>query len=432
MANLPARLFRQEVIEHNKNVWLGKITLISRIPTWLVVFISVSLLVAFLLFLIFGSFIRRVNVSGEAIIYPHPVEVFTSYPGVVEKRFIEVGSQVKKGQKLYQIDMPRVTNSGNVSIKNIAAITQQIAKSDEVIKKLTESRQETINNLGQQLDYYQKAYQQSRSVLADSLSATREMKKALAEYNQYIKSGLITKDQLNNQRYMYQQQQSVYNSLYSQNTSNSLQIINIQSEIAIRTAEFDNQISQSESQRENLRREYSDAEAKESFFITSPMDGKVESVVVTEGQMVNAGDTMVQISREDRQGLYLVFWLPNDAVPFVSRGEPVNIRYDAFPFEKFGQFPADIVSVSSIPASMNELSHYKNSPINSDRTHIASYYKTIVKLERKSLSYAGSELNISSGMKAQATFFLEKRPLYQWMLSPLYKMNQSITGPLSE
>lgn len=432
MANVPARLFRQEVIEHNKNVWLGKITLISRIPARLVAFISLSLLVVLLLFLIFGSFIRRVNVSGEAIIYPHPVEVFTAYPGIVEKRFIEVGSQVKKGQKLYQIDMSRVTHSGNISLKNVEAINKQIAKNDEVIKTLTKSKQETINNLNQQLDYYQKAHQQSRSVLADSLSATGEMKRTLSEYKQYIKAGLITKDQLNNQRYMYQQQQSVYNSLYSQNTSNSLQIINIQSEIAIKSAEFDNQISQSESQRESLRREYSDAEAKDSFFITSPMDGKIESVVVTEGQMVNAGDTMVQISREDSQALYLVFWLPNDAVPFVSRGEQVNIRYDAFPFEKFGQFPADIISVSSIPASMNELSHYKNSPINSDRTHIASYYKTIVKLDRKSLSYAGHELNISSGMKAQATFFLERRPLYQWMLSPLYKMNKSIAGPLSE
>ncbi|WP_159564344.1 HlyD family secretion protein [Budvicia diplopodorum] len=432
MTNAPVRLFRQEVIDHNKNVWLGKITLISRIPAWVIALFSLFVLVAFLLFLIFGSFIRRVNVAGEAIIYPHPVEVFAAYPGIVEKSFIEVGSRVNKGQKLYQIDMSRVTSSGNASQKDVETISQQLAKNQDVINKLTASKQETITNLKHQLDYYQKAYQQSRSVLADSLLATSDMEKTLSEYSRYIKSGLITKDQLNNQRYMYQQQQSVYNNLYAQNTGNALQLINIQSEIAVKSAEFDNQISQSESQRESLKREYSDAEVKGGLVITSPMEGKIESMVVTEGQMVNTGDTMVQIAREQSRAAYLVFWLPNDALPFVRPGEPVNVRYDAFPFEKFGQFPAEVVSVSSIPASVHELNSYKNSPLNSDRTHIASYYKTIVKLDRETLSYADGELNVSSGMKAQATFFLESRPLYQWMLSPLYKINHSMTGPLSE
>jgi membrane fusion protein len=40
-------------------------------------------------------------------------------------------------------------------------------------------------------------------------------------------------------------------------------------------------------------------------------------------------------------------------------------------------------------------------------------------------------LVIASGMQAQLSLFLEKRPLYQWMLSPYYSLKNSITGPVS-
>jgi membrane fusion protein len=33
---------------------------------------------------------------------------------------------------------------------------------------------------------------------------------------------------------------------------------------------------------------------------------------------------------------YLVLWVPNEAVPYISVGDRVNIRYEAFPAEKFG------------------------------------------------------------------------------------------------
>jgi membrane fusion protein len=33
-------------------------------------------------------------------------------------------------------------------------------------------------------------------------------------------------------------------------------------------------------------------------------------------------------------------------------------------------------------------------------------------------------------MQAETTLFLEKRPLYQWMLSPYYSLKKSITGPV--
>ncbi|WP_128178625.1 HlyD family secretion protein [[Pantoea] beijingensis] len=432
MSDSSSPLFRHQVIESNRYVWAGKAIITSPVPTLLVVLLSLSLLLLLVGFLVFGSYTRRVNIPGEVIIYPHPVDVFTSASGIIEKSFVQPAQRVKKGQVLYQVAASQLTQSGNVNQNNVAAIKQQLLKNDQIIITLKNNRQRTLENLNVQHKAYQDAWKQSDSMLAESLMVTEQMKKTLSEYQQYRQSRLITKDQLNNQRYTYQQQKGVYNNLYAQNINNLLQLTNLKSEMDIKSAEFDNQILQSESQRESLRRELTEAESKDNFLIVSPMEGRVESLIVTEGQMVSNGDTLAQIANNPQQSVYAVFWLTDDARPYVTVGSRVNIRFDAFPYEKFGQFAGEVSSVSAIPASMQELNSYKNSPINHDRTHIAAYYKTIVKLKRSKAGFAQEKLVLTGGMRAQSTFFLEKRPLYQWMLSPLYKMNDSVTGLVNE
>ncbi|EIS37494.1 hypothetical protein YPPY54_0187 [Yersinia pestis PY-54] len=46
--------------------------------------------------------------------------------------------------------------------------------------------------------------------------------------------------------------------------------------------------------------------------------------------------------------------------------------------------------------------------------------------------YQSKPLMLSNGLKANVTLFLEKRPLYQWMLSPFYDIKKSVTGPVNE
>ena len=52
--------------------------------------------------------------------------------------------------------------------------------------------------------------------------------------------------------------------------------------------------------------------------------------------------------------------------------------------------------------------------------------------EKQIISYGGKSLPLENGMKAESTLFLEKRRIYQWMLSPFYDMKHSATGPIDE
>ncbi|HDT4962993.1 HlyD family secretion protein, partial [Klebsiella pneumoniae] len=82
-------------------------------------------------------------------------------------------------------------------------------------------------------------------------------------------------------------------------------------------------------------------------------------------------------------------------------------------------------------ASRQEMSEYTNVNNGSTQQELA-LYKAIVKIKDKEFSYKGKTLSLSNGLKAQAVVFLEERPLYMWMFTPIYKISQSVSGPVND
>lgn len=425
-------LFRKEVNEHQQNHWAGKALLLAGWPVWIVASLTALFLIALLTFLIFSNYTRRINVSGEVITQPHSINLFSPEQGVITRLLVDTGKTVKKGQPLYQIDVSRVTQAGNVSTTTLSAIKKQREQIDTIITQLQNNKRITLENLQQQLEQYETAHKVSQDMVASAQEGLNAMKKSMQNYGAYQRKGLINTDQLNNQRYLFYQQQTSFQSLNTQSIQESLQITNLRSELVTRAADFDNQISQYGVQRNDLERQLAQADAKGSLVITAPTDGKISSLSVTPGQMVNAGDSLAQLVPAKNSPFFLIAWLPNESVPYVKPGEHINIRYDAYPFEKYGQFPGRVESVSSAPVSEQELNSYSSAPRSANGTVSGPYYKVIVSLDKNQLNWHGEQLNLSSGMKAESTMFLEKRPLYQWMLSPYYSMKKSVVGPINE
>lgn len=425
-------MFRQEAFDYQQTKWIGKALLISGIPAWIVAVISFLIIFIFVHFIILGSYTRRVNVHGEITTIPRPINIFSSQQGFITKRLVNVGDEVIKGQAIYHIDISKVTCSGIVSQNNQQAIKQQLVQVQSIIRNLQSNKHVTLSNMSVQKNKYEAVYQQSAQLVKDSQRNVESMRKTVNSYGEYLRKGFITKEQVNNQTYAYYQQQIASHSLYNQNMQETLQIINLESEMVTRAADFDNQISQYELQYGNLQRQLSETDATGILVINAPVDGRIESLSVTTGQMVNVGDSLAQLIPGSDALYYLVLWLPNGAIPYISAGDRVNVRYDAFPFEKFGQFSGRIETLSTVPASIQEMSSYNSTPPRHSGGGAESYYKILVVLDKTQLLYQEKILRLTGGMKAQSTLFLEKRSLYQWMFSPFYNMEKSLVEPVHE
>lgn len=268
-------------------------------------------------------------------------------------------------------------------------------------------------------------------MLNDTDTGLQKMKANLASYDKYLKQGLITKDQYNYQHSLYFQQQSTYQSLVSQKMQLETQLTQLKSDLVVKSADFDNQISSQKNQINDYKNQRVESNANGNVVIKATSDGKIESIAVTVGQMVDKGSSLTQIKPTGNIEYFLILWLPNNSIPYVKKGDIVNIRYDAFPSDKFGQFPGIVETISSVPASKQEMSEYTNVVSNPNQQELA-LYKAIIRIKNKNFDYNGKTLELSNGLKAQAIVFLEKRPLYLWMFAPFHKIKQSVSEPIND
>ncbi|HDM8453495.1 TPA: biotin/lipoyl-binding protein, partial [Yersinia enterocolitica] len=161
-------IFRQDAIDNKRNYWSGRSLLISGIPVWIIVTFTLLFFTLLMVIIIFGSYHRRVQISGELISVPRAVTVFSSQQGYVVSQFVNVGDKVKKGQPLYQIDISRTTTSGIVSQNQKASIEKQIGAIENIILRIKENKKVTVSNLNEQKLSYETALQHSAEILKKS------------------------------------------------------------------------------------------------------------------------------------------------------------------------------------------------------------------------------------------------------------------------
>ena len=425
-------LFRQEAINYQKAKWMGKALLIKGCSAWLVFLLSIIFIIVLILAVIFSTYTRRINVPGEITTQPRAINLFSTQQGFIINSHVKVGDKVKRGDPIYELDVSQTTQLGNVTQKTIESINNQIKNISEIIETLKENKQITLNALKQQIDEYNKFHQDSLLLVKNAEKGMSEMYESMQNYADYQKKGLINNEQFNNQRYLYYQQQNSYQFLQNQIIQENLSIIQLNSELVTKIADFDNKISEYQFQLNALQRQLTEVNAKGTLIISAPSDGRIESLSVTDGQMVKTDDSLAQLIPANTDSYYLVLWAPNESVPYISVNDKINIRYEAYPYQKFGQFSGKIMSISKVPASSQEMSTYSSSPLSQNNINYQAYYKVMVSLDKQQMAKFNNKIKLTNGMKADITLFLEKRPIYQWMLSPFYDIQKSITGPINE
>ncbi|APG19694.1 ATPase [Kosakonia radicincitans] len=424
------KLFRQEAVDHQRSYWKGKVILFKGVSPFIISACCIAFMAILIVMLCFFKFTQRIDVVGEVITLPHPLNISSPQMGFISQQFIQVGDTVKKGDMLFELDVSKSTNAGNVSDTNISMIKTKIANAEEIINKLKVNKDDFIATTKRQIQRYERSLAETDGLLTTAKQGLTKMESALQNYNQYLKKGLINKDQYNNQHSLYVQQQNAFQSLSTQKMQLELQLTQSRSDITVKSAELDNQIASQYNQLSDFQSQLIETNANGKILVKSTIAGRVESIAVTPGQMVDAGSSLAQIKQLTDIKYYLLLWLPDNSLPYVKIGDTVNIRYDAFSSDKFGQFSGKIKSISSIPATRRELSEYSAGQTNTNSQ--LTLYKAIIDIKENEFIYKNKKLALSNGLKAKSIVFMEERPLYQWLFSPAYKVAQSLTGPKNE
>ena len=165
----------------------------------------------------------------------------------------------------------------------------------------------------------------------------------------------------------------------------------------------------------SARQEFTEIEARRRIVVAAPADGQVTLVQAEVGQSVELGRPLAHLVPATTQ-LVARLYAPSRAAGFVRTGEPVLLRFDAFPYQQFGQHTGRVLSVSTAAVGGADIQGFAPRPELVGETLFA----ITVSLPAQSIASAGQRLPLQAGMRVEADLLHETRRLYEWILEPLY------------
>lgn len=140
--------------------------------------------------------------------------------------------------------------------------------------------------------------------------------------------------------------------------------------------------------------------------LRAPVTGYVDKLTIyTIGAVVDAGTQVLAVVPADTP-LEIEALILNKDIGFIEVGHAAEIKFEAFPFTRYGVLDGEITSISNDVTVDDKLG-----PI----------YRAKVKLASQSIRIDGKQLPLSPGMNASTEVKTGKRRIIEFFLSPLLR-----------
>lgn len=382
--------------------------------------------VCVILFLAFGSYTRRVTIEGVVMPDMGLVKVYTPQPGIVLNKTVTEGQRVTRGMVLYTVSTELLSASEGPTqaalIEQARQRKSSLLEEIEMTKHLHERERDTLTarvvNLRADL-----------ARLEDQISAQRQRVSiatdAVERYRRLLVQDFISTDQFRQRQAEQLDQQSRLYSLQRDRSNVSQMLKQTSDEVSGIALKQQNQLSRIGRSVLDVDRALIESEARRALAITATETGTATAVIAEPGQRVDAAHPVASIVPDGaRWQIYL--FVPSTAVGFLQVGDPVRVRYQAFPYQKFGQYRARVTSIARTALSIKELSESAIPTTAYQNSTGATFYRVTATLDKQTVLAYGKPRPLQAGMTLQADIMQERRRLYEWALEPLY----SIAGKL--
>lgn len=409
-------LFRPEALEHREREWLGSIQLIR--PVSLAVLTASTLLVAAGIgaYLTLGEYTRKARVSGYLVPDRGVIRLVTPQAATVVESHVVEGRAVQHGDVLFVLAVGQATLSGDTQ----AAVQSSI-----------ELRTRSLQGAARQ-----------RTLLEQAQLAAID--RQIADVEREIDSMKLESDLQRQRLVLAEQAQSQYESLRNDNFVSSAQVrtkaeevLNVKAQLqglVRQRAARSRDIAALQAQRRELplqaqsaqgaidrdlaalAQQAAETEARQRIVVRAPQAGVISGVLAAPGQTVTPAVALASLLPADAK-LQAQLFAPSSAVGFVRANQPVQLRYQAFPYQKFGHQAGEVVHVSRSPLQASELAGLALPASLSAGGE--PLYRITVSLDRQSVAAYGQPQALAPGMQLEADVLLDRRRLIEWLFEPV-------------
>ena len=411
-------LFRPEALAAQQTSALGRILLFTpRISTFLVVFICL-VTVLLILFVIFGSYTKKATVYGELVPVQGVIKVYPPQSGRVESIAVQHGAKVRKGDVLLRINSALDTAGGDTQARVLQALqVQQETLSDNLARNGT-AQHEYAAQMAARRDTL--AAQAEMLAAQENLLASR---RALAAKNEARYQRLMKQDYVTREAYEGQMQERLsldvqLQQLKRERNSAEQQLLALANEETQQNDSFAREAHELSRQRAQVEAQIAETESRQEIVLRAPQDGIVSALLVEVGQQAQAGQPLLALVPQEARYEANLYALSHN-MGFVHPGQTVYLRYGAYPYQKFGQYAAQVRDVAKTAAPLNELTDTAFPALQNQ-----SAYRIRAELAQDFILAYGEKQPLMAGMQFEADIVQDRRRIYEWMVEPLFSIRE--------
>ncbi len=412
------KLFRQEAIDAQREKFFGEATIARPLPFWMLTALAAGAAVLMVAVAVWGQYTRRERVEGFLALDVGAAKVLIPDAGRIVELMVKEGQEVALGAPLAKISYDRSTEA---SSSTSGAVAKELAQRRSILEK----EQDQWRDLGEQ------QVQQLRKKVVDLQSELTQIdaemklqeKRLLSAREQAQKFADLAKDKFYSDVAVRQKQDDVTDqeirlqALKRQRIAVDRDLSNARMEEPAITLKARAQVDQVSRQISEVQQTLATEDARRETVIRAPINGTVTNIAINQGQSV-AADALLATVLPKGSVLHVELLVPTRAIGFVTKGKEVVMRYEAFPFERFGQYRGVIADVSQAVWSAGE----RVGPL----TIKEPVYRVDVKLDRQTVAALGQEYPLRSGMLVNADILLEKRSLLEWIFEPVIQLRSRL------
>ncbi|MFK8083225.1 MAG: HlyD family secretion protein [Granulosicoccus sp.] len=420
-------LFRKQVLDEQRNQWLGKVLIA---PSLTLAFFSLFAFIsacAILSLLFFADYTRKERVTGWLVPEQGMLQVISPMSGRATELNVKDGDFVNAGELILTVSAELNTEARGATQQQVVQRLQRrkdsLVNEQEVLvslfKEQVRSLQERMAAVSEEqlLRTDELEIQKQRIELAEGISdrfARGRVNGAVSESNWLD----VENDRL--------EQFMRYGELQRNRSLVQRELVSMQTEL--RQLPLKHRIELAENSRaiDALEQALAEAESRREIVLTAPESGTVSALQLERGNSVNANVSLLNIIPEGST-LEAQLYLPTHAIGFIRVGQPVLLRYKAFPYQKFGHYEGEISEVAR--STVNRQSITRQQPgAGAGASANEPVYPVKVRLLSQTVDAYGSSVDLQPGMELEADVLIETRRLIEWVLEPLY----TLTGKIIE
>ncbi len=405
-------LFRAEAIAHRERRLAGEVVLAAPATGAMIGWILLGILVLLAAIAVNASYAKRVTVRGVVTPEGALVRIVAPMDGYVRLVSAAEMETVASGETLAVVASGIHTDAGAAGQQMASLLAEEAAAAAAGGEAALSSLETDLQRFRRHRQASAREHQEMRRQI-DLLGERRRLAEAdLGRSEEVARRGFMSARDLDGRRTALNEIDREISQLRQASEAISRDLADADAELGDLPARIEGARANARAAHAQVLQRQVVNDANRESSVVSPVAGAITAVFVGPGQTLRAGELIAAVVPSGSQ-LCVDLFVPSRAAGFVRAGQRVRVRYDAFPFERFGSGQGVIASVSRsvlLPDEAATRGVEVGEPV----------FRARVRLDAQSVPAYGERIPLQPGMAVAADIVVDRRSLAQWLLDPIY------------